>query len=573
MFALTVSTRLLLFTAGWTAALFALTFVVVRRHYAASLPHFDSMGGFSLVWQMMNLTETAGYRIGFLGAIGKSTSWLQPLFGVLVAGWPFRSPEAVVALNFGLLFLTQLALLNYGRVFGFSMGRQLVMIALPVLPAVASGWNGGLQDFRRDSQLFIVITGALMQSLAYVERPSRANGLFLGLLGGLTLWSRDNSAFMLAIVMLPAVIMSVWRGYATSGLAGIIRRAGIPLLTFMALLVPYYALTFELTVRRYTTNVWGFGNDRLPALLSTWETPWQVVFGGRYATTSFAGAMTTLAVLTGICLILGVCWLRGYVRICPRQLASQPYALPLLSGAVVAVGIIMFNALIAGIPSGQSGMPYLPLVAPVVAMLVGLSGLVSRTTAAPRAVSVGLPILASLVILVSCAARMVLNEPPAYGEANVSAFRQLALELGRQGAGRTTALLWTEDFSRHHMDFYLTQAGYPVVMDFASRATERGYRIDLDQPLRPTDQPDELRQRLDTALRTYAEFVVVCLDASQYENAQGTRLWPYTVGRPVVERLLQDPTFKMVQQFTISGRQFAILENLQASPDTQPRTN
>jgi len=100
--------------------LFALIFLVVRRHYAESLPHFDSMGSFTLVWQTMNIVEASGYREGLAFVAGTSTGWLQPLFALLVAGWPFRTPEAVVVLNVGLLLLTQLAIVNYGRAHGFS---------------------------------------------------------------------------------------------------------------------------------------------------------------------------------------------------------------------------------------------------------------------------------------------------------------------------------------------------------------------------------------------------------------------------------------------------------------------
>jgi len=557
----------LVYAALWTTVLYALTFVVVRRHYAASLPHFDSMGGFSGIWHIMNVTEAEGYAVALTDLLYLSTGWVQPLFAILMAGWPVRSPEAVVALNFVLLLLTQVAIVNLGRAYGFSAGRQIVMIGLPLLPAVMSGWNGGIQDMRRDTQLIILLTGALMQSLAYAERPSLANGAFLGLLGGLTLWSRDNSAFPLAISMLPAAVMTVRRGHAAAGLQGVVRRATVPSGVFLAMLAPYYLSTLGLTWERYTTNVWGFGRDRVTALLTTWDTLLQIVVGGRFAGTTPAGAGIALAALATLAVVLAVCWRRGQISLQPRRLCARPYVLLLVSGVTVGVGLWLFYAVGVGVLAHRVGIAYLPLTAPVVVTLVALLGMVARTPATTTRTARMLPFAASMLVLITVVVRMAANNPPPYGEENVAAFRGLTLELSRLAGGRPVAILWTEDFSRHHMAYYLAQAGHPPVVDFATRATSRGFRIDLDQPLRPGDRPDVLRQRLDVALRTYAEMVVVCLEPGAYENSVVTPLWPYIVGQPVIARLLADPSFVLIEQFTVNGRPFAILKNREFSLD------
>jgi hypothetical protein len=214
------ATPVLLVAIAWTSGLYGLTFAVVRAHYRTRLPHFDSMGGFSGAWHLMNQVAHEGHLAGLASLAALSTGWLQPAYALLLAGFPTRSPEALVSLNFVCLILAQVAVLNHARASGFSTERQLVMVALPLVPAVASGWNGGIQDFRRDSQLAVLMTGALFQSLAYCERPGPANGAYLGLLGGLTLWSRDNSAFVLAVALLPAVALASRRGYRMAGVVG-----------------------------------------------------------------------------------------------------------------------------------------------------------------------------------------------------------------------------------------------------------------------------------------------------------------------------------------------------------------
>ena len=52
----------------------------------------------------------------------------------------------------------------------------------------------------------------------------------------------------------------------------------------------------------------------------------------------------------------------------------------------------------------------------------------------------------------------------------------------------------------------------------------------------------------------------MCEDTARYEDGDEL-LWPFQLGRPVVERLLADPTFVPVERFTVLGLPFVLLEN------------
>jgi len=108
-----------------------------------------------------------------------------------------------------LLLLAQAAIVTYCRTFSFGTVRQILAALLPVIPGAMYAWDGGIADLRRDAQLVILLTGCLFLSLAYVAAPSWKRGVALGLLFGLTQWSRDNAAAMMAIIALPGIVFAV----------------------------------------------------------------------------------------------------------------------------------------------------------------------------------------------------------------------------------------------------------------------------------------------------------------------------------------------------------------------------
>jgi hypothetical protein len=270
----------------------------------------------------------------------------------------------------------------------------------------------------------------------------------------------------------------------------------------------------------------------------------------------------------GMCIALvAIGYRHGRVRLCLAKVFEPPYLTLIIAGATVSIGMVLFNALVVGIGAARNAMPYLPVTAPTVVMLAGFIGVISRskTMSSSTAAMLSQAICGSVVML--AVLRMDLYDAPAIGEEDVASVQELSLTLGRRASGRPLAFLWTEDFSRHHADYYLTRAGYPKIVDFAIISTMHGQAIDLDQPLRPGNRPEELRARLDRAIREEAHFVIVNLDVREYEESETTRLWPYLIGRPVVERLLTDDSFPVVGKFTVGGRQFVLLENLTASPE------
>ena len=549
---------------GWTSVLFALTFVAVRRYYEQHLPHYDSIGSYGFMFGVVNAARTNGIGHAVVTASEWPTTWLHGFYALLLAWLPgVRSPEVLVSLNFLLLLIAEASIVVCVRGFGYGPLRQVAAALLPAVPGVAYVWDGGIQDLRRDPQLVLLLMACLFLSIAYVRAPSWRKGLALGVVVGLAQWSRDNAAAMIVLAAVPAGVMALLR-YGRGGRWGELLRLGsLPVSVFLAFAVPYYALTLPHTLERYRSVVWGIGEDRLASLLAFGDAPVAVLLGGdgRYGGTPAVAWITALLLLSQAA-IGGLLVAYGVARVVPGRLRHGAGRALILSGLFMMGAVILYTTLGLGYGARWHAMPFLPVSVGVVAVLAGLLAAVEPGPRAraryPLAVAA---VAAGAVGLAGAGAwRMAAAQPAPVGAAQVDAVRLASLQIGEIANARAIAFLWRRDFSRHHARYYLTQAGRRPLSEYEGGSAEVGTPIDLDQPLRATDDPLALRQTLDFSIRKYADFVLVCEDTARYEDPTEI-LWPYLIGRPVVEGFLTDPTFVPVARFTLLGVPFVLLQN------------
>ncbi|MGE3271733.1 MAG: hypothetical protein AB7P40_23475, partial [Chloroflexota bacterium] len=496
-------------------------------------------------------------------ADASSMSWLQPAYALLLFWAPVKAPEWLISLNFVLLLAAQGAIVTYGRTVGYGPLRQIGAALLPLAPGALYPWDGGLQDLRRDIQLVLLCLGILFLAHAYVLQPSWRRGVALGVLVGLAQWSRDNAAAIMLIVAVPPIVLALLRSREVGGIAWLVRIAVIPLLVFLAIAVPYYAVTIQMTIQRYTSSVWGIGESRLESLRAFWMMPASVLLGGDARLGGRLGvAAVTLALMLMAAVAAEVLRRSGIIRIDLRRLREPPQLILLVSGVWVVLAILFYTSVVLGYGARWHAMPFLPMLVGLVAILTGLAGAATHISSQTRA-----PWLWPLAVGAGCVGlaasapvRMVLSEPPPIGTDAVAAVRQASIEIAERAQGRPVAFLWSDGFGRHHARYYIAQADQPPLTEYELIAHSNGDPIDLDQPVRPDDRPGELQARLDRTLRRWADFVLVCTDLDRYSDRQAI-LWPYRLGRPVVEGMLLDPDWLPVAHYTLMGKPFVLLEN------------
>lgn len=546
---------------GCTSLTYLATFFVVRAYYATHLPHYDSIGSYGYLFQMLNDVHHHGLAATLARADTSSMTWLQPAYTLLLAWAPVKAPEWLVSLNFVLLLIAQVAIVTYGRTVGYSPQRQVVTALLPLAPGALYAWDGGIQDLRRDNQLVLLALAILFLALAHVLAPSWRRALALGMVVGLAQWSRDNAASVIAVVAVPPLALAILRSRQHGGFAGLLKIGMLPIAVFLLVTLPYYTVTIRMTLARYTTSVWGIGENRLESLAAWWSIPASVLLGGDMRLGGRVEVAAATAVLLVVAAVLvGVLWRAGVVQLEPRRLREQPSVILLASGLWIILAVVLYTTLLLGYGARWHGMPFMPILVGLVTVLAGLLGaVVGRPGHATPVARIAL-IAGCLVLLASAPIRMILNQTPPLGVEGVSAVRATTIDISERAHGRPVAFLWSDGFGRHHARYYIAQADRPPLTEFELIAIANNDPIDLDQPLRPTDRPNELRRRLDRTLRRWADFVLVCEQTSRY-NDRTSILWPYQLGKPVVDEMLRDPGWAPVAHYTLLGKPFVLLEN------------
>jgi hypothetical protein len=551
---------------GLTTAFYLITFGIVRDHYAVQLPHYDSIGSYLYMFNVMNVAEQQGFEAGAAAARLWSISWLHPFYALLLSWTSLRLPEWLVSLNFVLLFVAQLCIVHSLRAFGLSALHQVSLSMLPVLPGVLYVWDGGLQDLRRDPQMIVLLTGLAFLGLAYVYHPSWRKGVAVGLVMGFTQWSRDNALSMIAIILLPAVAIGLADVWRRRDWLKAVRLAWLPLLVFAVVAVPYYRATLGITFFRYQYVVWGIGEDRLASLQTFWHAPLDLFFGGlplgaRLGAGSDVG-WSTFAYVLACCVALGVLLALSAIRLRPARLVRQPGLSLIASGVFINVAVVLYTTIGLGYGPQFHTWPFAPAVIGSLLIIAGCSTGIERWSVAGWRRGVVLATLSAFLVaaLPLGQYRMRATDRPPVGAAEVAATSDAAAHISGIVGQRSIALLWVFGFSRHHINFYNGERGVRPMVQFEGVATGSGQYVDLEQPLKPTDDPAQLRSMLDRSIRTFADFVFVCEDTSKYEDERES-LWPFRVGKPVVDTILHDPAFVPVAHFTLSGLPFVLLEN------------
>jgi hypothetical protein len=280
--------------------------------------------------------------------------------------------------------------------------------------------------------------------------------------------------------------------------------------------------------------------------------------------------LVTSALLLSALTTTYILWRARFVTVCRARLREPACSLLLASGAWVVVAVFLYNTILLGYGARWHGMPFLPIAVGLIAMMVGLTGAVRL---APRSdeTRAQLVVVACAMLLLAAPLRMVLNQPKSEGAAEIDAIRAATFEIAERAAGRPVAFLAYDTLSRHHARFYTALSDRPPIAEFERVATANGDAVDLDQPLRAGDQPHELQNALDRALHRWAAFALVYSDTARYADPREP-LWPYQVGRPVVDGLLADPAWKPVGRFTLRERELVLLENttLRSARDGAP---
>lgn len=571
-------------------AFHAVAYHYLEAYYAKNLPHYDSMGSYITMFEIINHYRAEGFMGALPIASGDFMSWMQGYFALFGAAFLNTTPESVQLLNSLAMLAFMLSIYAAAKAYGASEPKAYLLSLMVFLPDVFYDWLGGMLDMRRDFAFISFLGATFFLFFAFVQNRRPVTSALLGLTAGLTVYTRDNAIFFLVLIMAPillAWLAAEWRSSRSLPL----RRLFPAVFVAMLLILPwlYFNLASTLARRLNPFVIYGAGDSPWSSFLAHWVKPLALMFGwpGTYPSGLDAwepptelgrmlGAQLVAALLGGLggphatlfLTMLGVAiggvvlWQlkrQGYLE---WQIRRQNYGLGwvVVAGAWALVATYFVICVVVGLRAleySSAQIPFFPSLLFFFSLLFGAGISLSRSNAlSPRSVA-ALCGLSTLLVISWAILRMEVKAPeqtPHY----ISLARRLANTLVADGRAVSVAYLWHETISYDTLRFYGAQAGTRFGAE-KFRFTFQGQRHDFAVGVPPGVSPEDMSHAAHEQIEQNADYVVLCTTAGTYSR-KGHPLFLYEHGQPMVDALLHSENFAHVFEFEMWGQSFVLLK-------------
>lgn len=498
------------------------------------------------MFSVATTTRQDGFVAGMTKATEYSLSWLQSFFAVLTSHLLPSRPEFMILLNFIILFIAQWTIFTYVKNLRIGSKKAFLLSFLPLIPGIAFGWAGGYIDMRRDSTFFLLLLVVFFGFYDYLQKPSLKKGIVLGILFGLTHWSRGNSLPYILCVMIPILIIKGLRYFRKNEKIEFLQYTVLPFFISLLIALPYYLINWKAIYDKYVFGSWGIGQPRIPAVITFLRMTPIMILGPERSTLLinsiffvFLGLLIYFLIRKRIILI-DKNW---YKRTIARDL--------FIGGMLVYILVFILNALILGV--GGYIFPNFPALVEILAVLIYLiGGLSINKNVNKTLLSLSLISWVLAIILLS-ASRIYLGMPPAQSVL-LQQTKKAASDLSPILSGKTVSYLWLEHINVHDLNFYITQNG-AIPIDSTSHLS---LYADTEMPPNPNQSIAQQQKEFKQAIRS-RDFIVLSEDASAYSNPKGF-FFIFIHGKPVIEDLLKDTNYERVYTFTDRSRKYQVLK-------------
>lgn len=570
------------------AAFHAMTVGLLVWYYRNHLPHFDSVGSYTFMAQVTEITRSSGWLAGLRYASQFHLSWLQGMFAVLVAPVLPSEPAGFQLLNTLCVALFQFSVYLVARELGASRAKAFVASLVVFLPDVLSNWDGGMQDMKRDAQFLALLGASVFLSLAQVWNPNRRRGLLLGVILGLTVWSRGNALAYLVIILAPIYGFVIARAAWRREFRPLYRMIGPPFLVGALVAVPNLARTFRETFARHSDPTLHYGHDGniWSSLAYYGWAPWEL---WSTRTPTYGANETTFLVGR---IILGV-WCLSLVGLFGPRISlagiGRPRVLGLvLAGAWAVVGTIILICCIVGWDPrfGYSGMPpFYPALLGPMAALAALTAAIHVPQATGK-FTLGARWAGALAISLACigalGARMWLKA----GECRpdiVAMAESLWESIRAEEPGACVASL-THDRVNFHLFRYLEARGH---FDPNRRLTECRFTLPGDPRVNYFDTASVLPESIDVTstqeayleqILEKADYIIVNTSPEMYDQPPGPwNFFLFRHGAPIARALLANENLTPMREFRLGKsdedkRDYVVLRNKHRLARARERT-
>lgn len=528
--------------------LYLISFLFVRNYYTSGLPYYDSVGSYVNMFSIANKTRQTGILSGILAARYYSLSWLQSFFAVFAANLLPNAPEWMILLNFLTLFVAQWAIFRYVQNIGLGNKKAYILSFLPLLPGVAFGWAGGVIDMRRDSSFLMMLIAGFFFFIDFMRKPRIKKGVVVGIVWGITLWSRGNALPYLLGVLGPIFFLNILRNIQKKTMSAFIKHISIPILVCLLISTPFYWLNWKGIYDKYVFGSWGIGVDRLSAII-TFLRFLPVMILGPEQNVLWVNTLFLLVMLSFILFLL-----KKKIVLIAKHWYGESNAKDLLaSGILIYLLVLIFNAIILGV--GGYIFPNFPALVGIIAVVIYfVGGLKMNKNVNKTFISLGLAFWTIIIILLN-SLRMYVSIPPDQ-KILVQQVKQAATDLAPILGGKQVAYFWLDHIHVHDLNFYITQNGGVPIQAGSGLSSI----ADTEMPPNPKKTIDEQQVAYTKGVRN-REYVIVSEDLKSYEDPKGF-FFILMYGKPVVEEILKDANLKKIYSFSDGVRNYVVLKNL-----------
>jgi hypothetical protein len=545
-----------------------ISYFYIREFYSQHLPHYDSIGSYTFMFEVINTYENGGFTVALEKASLFHLSWLQAFFALIAAPFLNKSPESMQLYNSICLFIFALSLFLAARAAGAGDLKSYLISLIVFLPDVFYDWRGGLMDMQRDPSFVSLLGATYFLFFAQAWKPSMKKATLLGVIAGLTVWSRGNAVFTLIATMAPICgTWALWRVLQKDSWA-MIRNFSLSFIAFCLTAGPNLYHTCRATIARYRNPyvAYGLGDDSWSSLVAHWAKPFEIMFGREG--TSGGGTSGTLYFTMGIIIlvVLTLVFLGKlqYLRLNRLLLFNQRSLVLIVSGLWIITVTIILVCIVAKLkPLGftSAKWPFYPSLLGFLSGFFVLGVATSRKSERilPSKEIYTLSVLLIVGILVLGIARIDKKTPYATPE-YVDLANELATFFSSSYEPKVIAFIWHDLISIDTLKFYLSQKGSQPPQKFYFTAPD-GSMLDFAVTVPVGVDITELLITMKEQIEEKSDFLVITAEPGAYSRANDHR-FVFRHGQYVIDSFLNNYRFKPVLEYNLMNMTFVVLQNM-----------
>lgn len=563
-----------------------LTYVYVRKFYEVNLPHYDSMGSYTLMFHIIGSLEKGDLIAAISIAASNFLSWLQGFFPIIFFWFLDKTPESVQILNCGSSLIAAISIYLCAKKHNASEGAAFIASTLIYIPDIFYDWWSGMLDMRRDFSFIAFLIAFYFYLFLFIKKPSKKNAVLLGLLGSATVYSRDSAIVYLVLFSVPGVLFYFYENI--NGLRSAIKKIIPTLVVFTSLTFPYFYLNYALILdRRFNPFVmFSGGLDFITSMQINWSKPFSLLFGslgniptGNYGWPLLNPAMSNIGAefsrdifgfrtLPLSLLFLSSLFILSFLTISSFRLDSfkaifreLPVNRFILSGLWTL--LVTYTLMVAWYGHKEMGsmIDFMPTL--VCFFSIGFYFITSlNITFTYKKFGFAFFITIYILLLIWISILKIESKAPQSQVNLLPVARQLAKIVNSNSSldKNSVAYLWHDGISIDTLYFYNAIDG--IKSNFKKFTfTFNGRSLDYAVTVPVGVSHHDMLNAFELELIQKAKFIIINNSPDAY-NQKNSEMFLFKYGKPAVDKIISDPRMKKIHEYQVNTESFSIYERV-----------